>query len=64
MTTPPEEDLEWAPVLFPVPNNAVETKGAKGTVQLPLGDIKNKAFAIVPSNYCDELPHGLLIVFA
>jgi hypothetical protein len=33
-------------------------------VQLPLGDIKNKAFAIVPSNYCDELPHGLLIVFA
>lgn len=64
LTTPPEEDLEWAPVLFPVPNNAVETKGAKGTVQLPLGDIKNKAFAIVPSNYCDELPHGLLIVFA
>jgi len=64
LSTPVEEDLEWAPVQIAVPSNAVETKGAKGIVQLPLGDVKNKAFSIVPSNYCDELPHGLLIVFA
>lgn len=64
LVTPFEEDLEWGALPIPVPGNAVETNAAKGLVQLPLGDIKNKAFAIVPSNYSDSLPHGLLIVFA
>ena len=60
----PERDLEWPIAKVAVPDNVAETKGAKGTVQLPLGDVKNKAFAIVPSNYSDAIPHGLLIVFA
>ncbi len=60
----PEKDFEWPIVKVAVPENATEPKGAKGTVQLPLGDVKNKAFAIVPSNYSDVVPHGLLIVFA
>ena len=60
----PERDFEWPIVKVTVPENAPEAKSAKGTVQLPLGDIKNKAFAIVPSNYVDAVPHGLLIVFA
>lgn len=37
---------------------------AKGTVQIPIGDVKNKAFAIVPSTYSPEVPHGLLVVYA
>ena len=60
----PERDFEWPTVKVAVAENATEPKGAKGTVQLPLGDVKNKAFAIVPSNYSDAIPHGLLIVFA
>ena len=60
----PERDFEWPSVKVPLPENPPESKGAKGTVQLPLGDVKNKAFAIVPSSYIDAVPHGLLIVFA
>jgi serine protease Do len=64
LTTTPSTDLDWASVQIPVPEKTAETQGAKGIVQLPLGDVKNKAFAIVPSNYCDELAHGLLLVYA
>ena len=60
----PEQDLEWPIIKVPLPENPPEPKGAKGTVQLPLGDVKNKAFAIVPSNYFDTIPHGLFIIFA
>ena len=59
----PERDIDWPTVRVSVPENLI-SKGAKGTVQLPLGDVKNKAFAIVPSSYADSVPHGLLIVFA
>ena len=62
--THPERDLEWPIVKLTIPENAAEPKSAKGTIQLPLGDVKNKAFAIVPSSYSDTIPHGLLIVFA
>jgi hypothetical protein len=41
-----------------------DPKQALGTVQLPISDVKNKAFAIVPSNYDDRVPHGLLVLFA
>ena len=64
LETHPESDFEWPIVKVSTPENAAEPKGAKGTVQLPLGDVKNKAFAIVPSSYSDAIPHGLLIVFA
>lgn len=60
----PERDMEWPIVKVSIPDGAPEAKSAKGTVQLPLGDVKNKAFAIVPSSYSDAVPHGLLIVFA
>ena len=62
--THPERDFEWPMVKVAVAENAAEPKNARGTVQLPLGDVKNKAFAIVPSNYSDTIPHGLLIIFA
>ncbi len=64
LSTRPDVDLEWPVVKLTPPENPAESKAARGTVQLPLGDIKNKAFAIVPSNYADGVPHGLLIVFA
>ena len=64
MESHPERDFEWPIVKVALPENPPEPKGAKGTVQLPLGDVKNKAFAIVPSSYLDAVPHGLLIVFA
>ena len=35
-----------------------------GIVQLPLGDVKNKAFALVPSTYEKDIPHGLLVIYA
>ncbi len=60
----PDRDLEWPIVKISAPEGPIEAKSAKGTVQLPLGDVKNKAFAIVPSTYSDSIPHGLLIVFA
>jgi len=64
LETRPEKSLEWKTVKIEPPQDVPESKGAKGTVQLPLGDVKNKAFAIVPSSYNDQIPHGLLIVFA
>lgn len=72
LTAWPEDPLEWdyrptLPDPSKAPNEAVDAEranAAKGTVQLPLGDVKNKAFAIVPSNYAVNVPHGLLIVFA
>lgn len=62
----PDNDLEWdfkAPTHEPTAGDLADT-AAKGTVQLPLGDVKNKAFAIVPSTYMSSVPHGLLILFA
>jgi len=71
LSTRPEEPLEWdyRPTLPDASkatenDNAERANAAKGTVQLPLGDVKNKAFAIVPSTYTPNVPHGLLIVFA
>ncbi|MBM3964163.1 MAG: PDZ domain-containing protein [Planctomycetes bacterium] len=67
----PEIDLEWdyRPTL-PEAGKIADPKDAnqgketsKGTVQLPLGDVKNKAFAIVPTNYRQDIPHGLLVLF-
>ena len=60
----PEKDFEWPAVKVSESEQVVEPKSARGIVQLPLGDVKNKAFAMVPSNYVDAMPHGLLIVFA
>jgi len=67
----PESDLEWdyRPKL-PEERKPADSKEAnpgketsKGTVQLPLGDVKNKAFAIVPTNYREDIPHGVLVLF-
>ncbi len=35
-----------------------------GIVQIPLGDVKNKAFAIVPTSYDSRVPHGSLLICA
>jgi len=72
LTTHPEEPLEWdyrppQPPAVQDPNDpaaAGRAEAGKGTVQLPLGDVKNKAFAIVPTTYAPNVPHGLLLVFA
>ncbi|MEQ1824553.1 MAG: PDZ domain-containing protein [Pirellula sp.] len=64
LATQPDQDFEWKSVKVEPPKDAAESKAAKGTVQLPLGDVKNKAFAIVPSNYSDALPYGLMLVYA
>lgn len=62
----PEQDLDWEAPKIAAPAEPFKNDGsvAIGTVQLPLGDVKNKAFAIVPSTYHPSLPHGLLIVYA
>lgn len=60
----PENDLEWDYRLERAPlAEGAAGKAARGTVQLPLGDVKNKAFAIVPSNYDKAEPHGLLLIY-
>jgi serine protease Do len=71
LTTRPEADLIWdykAPKLAEAPKEqpapGADAKQALGTIQLPISDLKNKAFAIVPSNYDDRVPHGLLVMFA
>jgi serine protease Do len=68
----PEDPREWdyqPPPAVDSPINkgggdAERVEAGKGTVQLPLGDVKNKAFAIVPTTYHPQTPHGLLIVYA
>jgi serine protease Do len=72
LTPHPEDPREWdyrPPTLDPtknagIANEAARADAAKGTIQLPLGDVKNKAFAMVPNTYNPNVPHGLLIVFA
>lgn len=60
----PALDLEWKPVAYEKPTQQSDANVPKGTISLPLGDVKNKAIAIVPSNYHETIPHGLMIVFA
>lgn len=62
----PEQDLEWEAPSIAEPKEPFKNDGSVpiGTVQLPLGDVKNKAFAIVPSTYHPSQPHGLMIVYA
>jgi serine protease Do len=64
----PENDIEWEDRLeVPAVGEEGEVKGVQvgvGTVQLPLGDVKNKAFAIVPSTYREDVAHGLLVIYA
>lgn len=71
LTTRPEADLMWdykAPELAEAPKEppaqGADPTQALGTIQLPLSDVRNKAFAIVPSNYDERVPHGLLVIFA
>jgi len=63
----PENDLEWDYRLEASEVKVVDPKEAQaavGTIQLPLSDVQNKAFAIVPSTYTQTVPHGLLIIYA
>lgn len=76
LTARPNSDVSIGPVTMPEINQGAvaqdenqsesdpETEPAKGIVQIPLGDIKNKAFAIVPNQYSNNMPHGLLVVYA
>jgi serine protease Do len=32
--------------------------------QIPMGDVRNRAFAIVPNTYRSNIPHGLLLLFS
>jgi serine protease Do len=69
-----EGDFEWdfQPEVAPEAANEpaaepsaepAEGKSQVGTIQIPISDVKNKAFAIVPSNYSQKVPHGLLVLF-
>jgi len=73
-STRPEADFEWdyQPEVAPEAANEpaaepaaepAEGKSQVGTIQIPISDVKNKAFAIVPSNYSQKVPHGLLVLF-
>ena len=70
LTTRPEADLQWdyqpAAVAQAEKDQGAlgaEAKQEVGTVQIPISDVQNKAFAIVPSNYSEKVPHGLLVIF-
>ncbi|MCU0715364.1 MAG: trypsin-like peptidase domain-containing protein [Pirellula sp.] len=70
-TVRPVGDVTVQSFTFPVGKKEESKEGAdeakspaKGTVQIPIGDVKNKAFAIVPTTYSPEVPHGLLVVYA
>jgi len=64
----PENDFEWEDrPMVPAVGGQGENKDVQvgvGTVQLPLGDVKNKSFAIVPSTYREDIAHGLLVIYA
>jgi serine protease Do len=63
-TPRPETDITLGKLPVPNEEQPDSSKAAIGTVQLPLGDVKNKAFAIVPTTYRDNVPHGLLLLYA
>jgi serine protease Do len=70
LATRPEADLQWdyqpAAVAQAEKDQGAlgaEAKQEVGTVQIPISDVQNKAFAIVPSNYSEKVPHGLLVIF-
>lgn len=69
LTTRPEGDLQWDFKPQTTANPAIPADAAQanapsvGTIQIPINDVKNKAFAIVPSNYSEKVPHGLLVLF-
>lgn len=70
-TTRPVSDISVPPFVYPESRKGESKEGggdmkapAKGTVQIPIGDVKNKAFAIVPATYSPAVPHGLLVVYS
>ncbi len=69
-TPRPDGDVSIPPFQYPTGDADVaggkdsEEGPARGTVQIPLGDVKNRAFAIVPNKYSEQVPHGVLVVYA
>ncbi len=58
----PQDASEGAlPITEPAESKA---KIATGVVTLPMGDVKNEAFAFIPPTYHPQVPHGLLLVVA
>jgi serine protease Do len=64
-TPRPDSEIVLDRIEFPKGSfGETPSSSSTGIVQLPLGDVKNKAFAVVPSTYEKNAPHGLLVVYA
>ncbi len=63
-TPRPDSEILLDRMELPKGPGGAQADASTGMVQLPLGDVKNKAFAVVPSTYEKTTPHGLLIVYA
>lgn len=63
-TPRPDSEILLDRIELPKGSSEAQADVSTGMVQLPLGDVKNKAFAVVPSTYEKKTPHGLLIVYA
>ncbi|MCU0710820.1 MAG: PDZ domain-containing protein [Pirellula sp.] len=62
-TSRPTGEIVVPEIAFPL----VETNEAApetSVQQIPMGDVRNRAFAIVPNSYRSTTPHGLLLVFS
>jgi hypothetical protein len=47
-----------------LPTFEKQAEPGKGIVNLELGDVRNKAFVLIPTSYRPEVPHGLMVVFS
>jgi serine protease Do len=63
VSTRPTGDFIFPPIPYPS-NEASEAASEANIQQFPMGDVKNRAFAIVPNTYRSNIPHGLLVLFS
>lgn len=64
VTTPrPTGEIVMPVITYPAPETN-EAAPETTIQQIPMGDVRNRAFAIVPNSYRSTTPHGLLILFS
>ncbi|XZE19978.1 PDZ domain-containing protein [Pirellulaceae bacterium SH449] len=59
----PTGDFSFPAIPYPA-SETTEAAPETNVQQFPMGDVKNRAFAIVPNTYRSNIPHGLLVLFS
>ena len=62
-TARPTGDIVVPAISYPAPE-INESAPETSIQQIPMGDVRNRAFAIVPNTYRSNIPHGLLLLFS